>query len=164
LPGAYVELAAVTKRDDQTIAVDSVDLYVRAVTYYCLLGPSVYGESSTLRMSASQQRVTPGDIVRADNNITNLRPAGHRTAMMFQSYALFPHLNVRDNAAFSLKMRGEANAAGGHRDDRRARFRYPRQRAGSGWLQKRPPELSTQAVRTVEAMPDGCPGGHAKGV
>jgi putative spermidine/putrescine transport system ATP-binding protein len=106
----YLELAALTKQYDRTVAVDSIDLNIKAGTYCCLLGPSGCGKSSTLRMIAGHEQVTSGDIVLGGKNITDLAPAARGTAMMFQNYALFPHLNVRDNVAFSLKMKGEAKA------------------------------------------------------
>jgi putative spermidine/putrescine transport system ATP-binding protein len=70
------------------------------------LGPSGCGKTSTLRMIAGHEIVNDGDILIRDRNITDLPTAKRGTAMMFQSYALFPHLNCLDNVAFSLKMRG----------------------------------------------------------
>ena len=103
---ADLELVAVTKRYGDTIAVDNIDLKIKAGTYCCLLGPSGCGKTSTLRMIAGHETVSIGDVLLANENITDRAPAARGTAMMFQSYALFPHLNVRDNVAFSLKMRG----------------------------------------------------------
>jgi putative spermidine/putrescine transport system ATP-binding protein len=111
LPSEYLELVALTKKYDQTVAVDAIDLNIPAGTYCCLLGPSGCGKSSTLRMIAGHELATAGDIVLGGKNITDLPPAARGTAMMFQSYALFPHLSVRDNVAFSLKMKGESKAA-----------------------------------------------------
>jgi putative spermidine/putrescine transport system ATP-binding protein len=108
---ADVELAAVTKRYGATVAVDNVDLKIRAGTYCCLLGPSGCGKTSTLRMIAGHETISEGDIILGTDNITDLPPAARGTAMMFQNYALFPHLSVRDNVAFSLKMSGTAKAA-----------------------------------------------------
>ena len=101
-----VELIAVTKRYDQTVAVDGISLRIPPASYCCLLGPSGCGKTSTLRMIAGHEHITEGDILIRDRNITDLPPARRGTAMMFQSYALFPHLNCLDNVAFSLKMRG----------------------------------------------------------
>ena len=105
-PRFDVELVAITKRYDQTVAVDAISLRIPPAAYCCLLGPSGCGKTSTLRMIAGHEHVTEGDILLRDRNITNLPPARRGTAMMFQSYALFPHLNCLDNVAFSLKMRG----------------------------------------------------------
>lgn len=101
-----LELVATTKRYGETIAVDAIDHKFRSGTYSCLLGPSGCGKSSTLRMIAGHEHVSDGDILLGDVNVTNLPPAGRGTAMMFQSYALFPHMNVTDNVAFSQKMKG----------------------------------------------------------
>jgi len=109
LPAA-LELIQVTKRYGTTVAVDAVDLKIPAGTYCCLLGPSGCGKTSTLRMIAGHEAVTAGDIVLGAHNITDLPPAARRTAMMFQSYALFPHLTTLDNVAFALKMRGVGKA------------------------------------------------------
>ena len=103
---AALELVAVTKRYDATLAVDNVNLKIPAGTYCCLLGPSGCGKTSTLRMIAGHEAVSEGDIILGSQNVTDLPPAERGTAMMFQSYALFPHLSVIDNVAFALKMRG----------------------------------------------------------
>jgi putative spermidine/putrescine transport system ATP-binding protein len=107
---ADLELVAVTKRYGDTLAVDDITLKIRAGTYCCLLGPSGCGKTSTLRMVAGHEAVSVGDIILGGENITDRPPAARGTAMMFQSYALFPHLDVRDNVAFSLKMRGRPRA------------------------------------------------------
>ena len=105
-----LELIRVTKRYGSTVAVDAIDLKIPAGTYCCLLGPSGCGKTSTLRMIAGHEEVSEGDIVLGDHNVTDLPPARRGTAMMFQSYALFPHLSVLDNVAFALKMRGVPRA------------------------------------------------------
>ncbi|WP_102959862.1 ABC transporter ATP-binding protein [Mangrovicella endophytica] len=101
-----LELIQLTKRYGETVAVDAIDLKVPAGTYCCFLGPSGCGKSSTMRMIAGHEVVSSGDIVLGAQNVTDLPPAKRGTAMMFQSYALFPHLSVLDNVAFSLKMKG----------------------------------------------------------
>ena len=105
---AGVELVAVTKRYGATAAVDDVDLRIPAGSYCCLIGPSGCGKTSTLRMIAGHEAVSIGDVLIAGRNVTELPPAARGTAMMFQSYALFPHLSCLDNVAFSLRMRGVA--------------------------------------------------------
>jgi len=105
-PSANLELVRVSKRYGATLAVDAIDLRVPADGYCCLLGPSGCGKTSTLRMIAGHETVSEGDILIGDANVTDLPPAKRGTAMMFQSYALFPHLSCVDNVAFSLKMRG----------------------------------------------------------
>ncbi|MBP7658748.1 MAG: ABC transporter ATP-binding protein [Burkholderiaceae bacterium] len=103
-----IELIALTKRYGQAVAVDGIDLRVAAGSYCCLLGPSGCGKTSTLRMIAGHEVVSEGKVLLGGRNITALPAAARGTAMMFQSYALFPHLNALDNVAFSLKMRGIA--------------------------------------------------------
>ena len=105
-----LELIKLTKKYGETVAVDSVDLRIEAGSYCCLLGPSGCGKTSTLRMIAGHEIASSGDIVFGARNITELPPSGRGTAMMFQSYALFPHLSCIDNVGFSLKMRGVAKA------------------------------------------------------
>jgi len=103
---ADLELAAVTKAYGETVAVDRVSLKIPAGTYCCLLGPSGCGKSSTLRMIAGHEFISDGDVVIGESVVNDLPPAKRGTAMMFQNYALFPHLSVRENVAFSLKMAG----------------------------------------------------------
>lgn len=100
-----VELVAVTKRYGATVAVDQISLRIPHASYCCLLGPSGCGKTSTLRMIAGHEEVSDGDILISGKNVTDLPPVRRGTAMMFQSYALFPHLNCIDNVAFSLRMR-----------------------------------------------------------
>lgn len=107
---ADLELAALTKRFGDTIAVNQISLRIKAGTYCCLLGPSGCGKTSTLRMIAGHEDVSEGDIVIGYKAVGDTPPAARGTAMMFQSYALFPHLSVIDNVAFSLKMKGVAKA------------------------------------------------------
>jgi putative spermidine/putrescine transport system ATP-binding protein len=101
-----LELVHLTKRYGATTAVDAIDHLFRAGTYVCLLGPSGCGKTSTLRMIAGHESVSDGAIVLQGTDISKMPPARRGTAMMFQSYALFPHLSVADNVAFSLKMKG----------------------------------------------------------
>ncbi len=103
---ADLELVHLTKRYGAATAVDAIDLKVPAGAYCCLLGPSGCGKTTTLRMIAGHERATEGDILIGAANVTDLPPAKRGTAMMFQSYALFPHLSCVDNVAFSLKMKG----------------------------------------------------------
>jgi len=105
-----VELIEVSKRYGGTLAVDQISLRIPRASYCCLLGPSGCGKTTTLRMIAGHEAITEGDILIQGGNVSNLAPIERGTAMMFQSYALFPHLNCLDNVAFSLKMRGVAKA------------------------------------------------------
>ena len=103
---AEIDIASVSKIYGKTTAVDAISLKIPAGSYCCLLGPSGCGKTSTLRMIAGHESVSIGDIVLGGEVVTNLPPAKRGTAMMFQSYALFPHLDLVDNVAFSLKMSG----------------------------------------------------------
>ncbi|MEM1287877.1 MAG: ABC transporter ATP-binding protein [Pseudomonadota bacterium] len=103
---ATLELISVSKIYGAATAVDAIDLKIDADSYTCILGPSGCGKSSTLRMIAGHEIVSSGDIILGAQNITNLAPSARGTAMMFQNYALFPHLSVSENVAFSLKMKG----------------------------------------------------------
>jgi putative spermidine/putrescine transport system ATP-binding protein len=102
---ASVELRGLTKRFGSLAVVDDVSLRIDHGQLVCLLGPSGCGKTSTLRLVAGHETASSGDIIIGAKNVTDLPPAGRGTAMMFQSYALFPHLNAVDNVAFSLKMR-----------------------------------------------------------
>src|SRR6184192_2686953 len=104
-PGA-IELRNLTKRFDQTVAVNAINLKIPHGSYCCLLGPSGCGKTTILRMIAGHETPTEGDVRIGGESVVGLAPAGRGTAMMFQNYALFPHLSVLDNVAFNLKMRG----------------------------------------------------------
>ena len=105
-----IELIEVSKRYAGTLAVDRISLRIPRASYCCLLGPSGCGKTTTLRMIAGHEAITEGDILIQGGNVSNLAPIERGTAMMFQSYALFPHLSCLDNVAFSLKMRGVGKA------------------------------------------------------
>jgi putative spermidine/putrescine transport system ATP-binding protein len=101
-----LQLVGLTKRYGDVTAVDAISHLFKAGTYACLLGPSGCGKSSTLRMIAGHEAVSDGAILLSRRDISALPPAARGTAMMFQNYALFPHLSVADNVAFSLRMKG----------------------------------------------------------
>ena len=101
-----IELHDVVKAYGGVTAVDHVNLTVAAGSYCCLLGPSGCGKTSTLRMIAGHEEISAGRILIDGQDVGGLTPAQRPTAMMFQNYALFPHLNCLDNVAFSLRMRG----------------------------------------------------------
>ena len=116
-PRFDVELVDVVKQYGDTVAVDGISLRVAKASYCCLLGPSGCGKTSTLRMIAGHEAITAGDVLIDGRNVTGEPPIKRGTSMMFQSYALFPHLDCLQNVAFSLKMRGVA------RREREARAR-----------------------------------------
>lgn len=101
-----IELINVTKRFGDVVAVNDITLKIPAGTYCCLLGPSGCGKTTILRMIAGHETPTEGDVRIEGQTVVGLPPVKRSTAMMFQSYALFPHLTCVDNVAFNLKMRG----------------------------------------------------------
>ena len=107
-----LELVGLVKRySADALAVAGIDLKIKGGSYCCLLGPSGCGKTTTLRMVAGHELPTEGSVVLGGREITHLEPAARGTAMMFQSYALFPHLSVLDNVAFSARMKGTDKAA-----------------------------------------------------
>jgi putative spermidine/putrescine transport system ATP-binding protein len=109
-PAGDLELINVTKRFGQTVAVDGIHLHVPHGSYCCLLGPSGCGKTTLLRLMAGHETPTTGDVRMGGESVVGLPPVRRGTAMMFQHYALFPHLTVLDNVAFTLKMRGMGKA------------------------------------------------------
>jgi putative spermidine/putrescine transport system ATP-binding protein len=102
-----VVLAGLTKRfADGNVAVDHIDLQIEPGSYCCLLGPSGCGKTTMLRMIAGHESPSEGAILIDGRNVIGRSPRERGTAMMFQNYALFPHLSVRENVAFSLRVRG----------------------------------------------------------
>ena len=100
----HVRLVDVTKDLGSFRAVDSVSLEIPKGSMVTLLGPSGCGKSTTLRLLAGFYRPTSGEIYLGDERITELPPNRRRMTMMFQEYALFPHLSVSENVAYGLKM------------------------------------------------------------
>src|SRR6266850_6125101 len=101
-----VEVLGVTKRFGETVAIQDLSLTIPHGSYCCLLGPSGCGKTTILRMIAGHENPTTGDIRIGGESVVGLPQVRRGTAMMFQSYALFPHRSVLDNVAFALKMRG----------------------------------------------------------
>ena len=106
-----IRLVNLTKSFGNLQAVKSINLSVPHGSYCCMIGPSGCGKTTILRMIAGHETPTSGEVFIGDQMVVGQAPVQRGTALMFQSYALFPHLSVRDNVAFNLKMRGEAKAA-----------------------------------------------------
>jgi putative spermidine/putrescine transport system ATP-binding protein len=102
----HLNLIDLEKRYGETLAVRGINLSLPENTYCCLLGPSGCGKTSLLRMIAGHEDITSGKVFLDNQDISNEPPAARSTSMMFQSYALFPHLKVIDNVAFALKISG----------------------------------------------------------
>ena len=92
-------------RYDGRAVVDDVSLTVEARQVTCLLGPSGCGKSTTLRMIAGLEEITEGDLEIHGRRMNRVAPKDRDVAMVFQNYALYPHLNVADNMAFGLRIR-----------------------------------------------------------
>ena len=103
--GADLVLRSVTKRFGSFTAVDDLDLVVGRGEFFALLGPSGCGKTTTLRMVAGLEEPSAGSIALGDRDITRLRPYKRPVNTVFQSYALFPHLDVLENVAFGLRRR-----------------------------------------------------------
>jgi spermidine/putrescine transport system ATP-binding protein len=107
--GADLTLASVTKRFGTFTAVDDLDLVVEQGRFFALLGPSGCGKTTTLRMVAGLEEPTSGTITIAGQDISRLKPYKRPVNTVFQSYALFPHLDIFENVAFGLRRRGQKN-------------------------------------------------------
>ncbi|XVX19150.1 ABC transporter ATP-binding protein [Actinomycetota bacterium] len=106
-----LRLQDVTKAFGDFTAVDDLTLEVPRGSFFALLGPSGCGKTTTLRMVAGLEQPTAGRILIGDTDLTGSRPYERPVNTVFQSYALFPHLTIRDNVAFGPIRRGESNAA-----------------------------------------------------
>src|SRR5262245_30972385 len=109
--GASVSLADLAKKYDRTNAVDGVSLDIRSGEFLTLLGPSGSGKTTTLMMIAGFETPSAGDIAIDGTSVVAMPPYRRNIGMVFQNYALFPHLAVEDNIGFPLKQRGMAKAA-----------------------------------------------------
>ena len=108
---ADVRFQAVRKTFGKVVAVDDVDLTVPDGEFTVLLGPSGCGKTTLLRCLAGLEKVDAGQVFIGPRNSTDLPPRRRRIAMVFQSYAVFPHMNVYDNIAFGLRMQKVKAAA-----------------------------------------------------
>ena len=105
---AEIVFNRVSKRyDDGQLAVNALELTIADGEFLVLVGPSGCGKSTALRMIAGLEEITSGEISIGGRVVNNLAPKDRDIAMVFQSYALYPHLSVADNIAFGLKVRGE---------------------------------------------------------
>src|SRR6266542_324631 len=102
---ARVQLVGISKRFAQTVAVEAVDLDIAEGEFLTLLGGSGCGKSTTLRLIAGLEAPSAGHILFDYEDVTALAPQGRNVAMVFQSYALYPHKTVAGNLAFPLVMR-----------------------------------------------------------
>jgi sn-glycerol 3-phosphate transport system ATP-binding protein len=130
-------LEGVSKRWGDTTAVDSVSLRVPSGAFVVLLGPSGCGKSTTLRLIAGLETTSGGRITIDGRDVTDLSPAARGVSMVFQSYALFPHLSVAENIVFGLRVRKLPRAERERRLDRAAKLL-----GLSQLLERKPSQLS----------------------
>ena len=106
-----LRLEDVTKAFGEFKAVDDLSLVVPRGSFFALLGPSGCGKTTTLRMVAGLEQPSSGRVLIGDTDLTGSRPYERPVNTVFQSYALFPHLTIRDNVAFGPKRRGQSDSA-----------------------------------------------------
>jgi len=104
--GADLRIINTTKRFGDFVAVDDLTLTIPAGSFFALLGPSGCGKTTTLRMVAGLEEPTAGTILIGDEDVTWAKPYKRPVNTVFQSYALFPHLDIYENVAFGLRRRG----------------------------------------------------------
>jgi spermidine/putrescine transport system ATP-binding protein len=102
-----LEITGISKRFGDFVAVDDLSLTIQGGSFFALLGPSGCGKTTLLRMIAGLEVPTTGRVVVGDDDVTDTRPHRRPVNTVFQSYALFPHLDVLENVAFGLRRRGE---------------------------------------------------------
>ncbi|AUQ63563.1 sn-glycerol-3-phosphate ABC transporter ATP-binding protein UgpC [Phaeobacter sp. HS012] len=103
---AQIELRNISKRWGSFVGVDNFDLTIADKEFLVLLGPSGCGKTTTMRMIAGLESASEGDILVDGNRVNELEPKDRDVAMVFQSYALYPNMNVYENIRFPLKVRG----------------------------------------------------------
>jgi len=102
---AEVTLTGITKRFGEFTAVDNVSMVIEDGKFTVLVGPSGCGKTTTLRMVAGLETITEGEIRIGDRVVNQVPPKDRDIAMVFQNYALYPHMDVYNNMAFGLKLR-----------------------------------------------------------
>ena len=132
-----IRLAGVGKRWGDTVALEAIDLEIAAGSFCVLLGPSGCGKSTTLRIIAGLETASSGQVLVDGRDVTALPPAQRGVAMVFQNYALFPHLSVADNITFGLSVRKVAG------DESARRLKETAELLGlSHLLERKPSQLS----------------------
>ncbi|CAL8481238.1 ABC transporter ATP-binding protein [Caballeronia sp. S22] len=107
---SYLQLNGLVKRYDDFVAVKECTLSIERGELVCLLGPSGCGKTTTLQMVAGLVTPTSGRIILDGEDITNVKPSARGLGIVFQSYALFPHMTVQENVSFGLEMRRVSSA------------------------------------------------------
>ena len=109
-PEAGIHLEGITKRFGEVVAVDDVDIVIREGEFFSLLGPSGCGKTTSLRMIAGFEIPDAGRVLLRDRDVSGHMPSRRNVNMVFQHYALFPHMNVEDNVMFGLRVAGVKRA------------------------------------------------------
>ncbi|HYI28560.1 MAG TPA: ATP-binding cassette domain-containing protein, partial [Bradyrhizobium sp.] len=107
---AEVKLVGLEKKFGDVSVIHRINLDIADGEFAVLVGPSGCGKTTTLRMIAGLEETTGGNILFDGKSVERLEPKDRDIAMVFQSYALYPHMSVRDNMAFSLRMKGVSSA------------------------------------------------------
>src|SRR3977135_4174049 len=102
---AGVTLRNLTKTFKSVVAVNNVNLEIRDKEFLVLVGPSGCGKTTALRMIAGLEEATSGEILIGDRVVNDVSPKDRDIAMVFQNYALYPHMSVYDNMSFGLKLK-----------------------------------------------------------
>src|SRR5436309_8098758 len=103
---AEVQLSGIDKQFDGVRVLESLDLIVDDGEFVVLLGPSGCGKTTALRIIAGLERPTSGRVLIGGKDVTSLSPCERDVAMVFQSYALYPHMSIEDNIGYPLRIRG----------------------------------------------------------
>lgn len=103
---ANVKLEKIHKAFDETVVIPDLDLDIQDREFIVLVGPSGCGKTTTLRIIAGLEETTSGTVYIADKDVTNVKPGLRHCAMVFQNYALYPHMTVRGNITYGMKVRG----------------------------------------------------------
>lgn len=134
---SFIELKNVSKYWGDVRAVEKLNINIEEGEFVVLLGPSGCGKSTTLRLIAGLENVSSGGIFIGGKNVNNIDPSSRNISMVFQSYALFPHLNVEENIIFGLKVRKVKKG------DRLVKLKNVAEKVGlSNLLKRKPAELS----------------------
>src|SRR4026207_1959118 len=120
---ARVEVRSVLKRFGNVEVLHGVDVDIQDRSFVVLLGPSGCGKSTLLRMIAGLEEINEGEIVIGGRVVNNVPPKNRDIAMVFQNYALYPHMKVFDNMAFSMKLAGRSTDEIRQRVDKAAQIR-----------------------------------------